>query len=230
MVLTRASKPAPGHSYDTQIQDDGQKNDRAIGHSGVTNGSDRDPSEAASHSYGNADPASSQGSHGAIGHSGVTNGSDRDPSEAASHSYESTDPASSQGSHGAIGHSGVTNGSDESQEYLTRRTRVEALVGKHRAYYERSFDRRGVLGAIEYFSRSAENEQELVRQVRILDAGEDPQKTGNNPPPETADQPQEEETPDRYAVGDCPDCGRPFGTYGGAQYCTDCTERRHRGE
>ena len=57
---------------------------------------------------------------------------------------------------------------DEGQEYLSRRARVEALVLAHRGYYDRSFDRRGVLGAIEFFSRSAENEQELLRQADIL--------------------------------------------------------------
>ena len=76
----------------------------------------------------------------------------------------------------------MTNGSNEGQEYLARRDRVESLVQRHRSYYERSFDRRGVLGAIEYFSRTAENEQELLRQVRILDAGEDPQKYGYRRP------------------------------------------------
>ena len=94
----------------------------------------------------------------------------------------------------------------------------------HRAYYQRSFSRRGLLGAIEYFSRSDGNEQELLRQARILEAGEDPGQGGTGPPTEP-------ETPpdfDRYAVGQCPDCGRPFGTYGGAQYCTDCTQRRRR--
>ena len=156
----------------------------------------------------------------------MTDGAESAPAEGQD-SYESEAPGSSQGGHGAIGHSEVTNGFQEGQAYLARRDRVEAQVEKHRAYYTRSFDRRGVLGAIEYFSRTAENEQELLRQVRILDAGEDPQKAGTDAPPDNAAQAQEE-TPDRYAFDYCPDCGKPFATYGGAEYCTDCTQRRRR--
>ena len=108
----------------------------------------------------------------------VTNGPPGNPPEVASHSYESADSGSPQGNHGAIGHSEVTNGLDEGQEYLARRARVETLVMKHRTYYERSFNRRGLLGAVEFFSRSAENEQDLIRQVNILDGGGDPRQTG----------------------------------------------------
>ena len=218
------SEPALGHSYETRVQADGQENDQAIGHCEVTNGPLHDPS----HSYENADPASPEGNHGAIGHSEVTNGPTENPSEEASHSYEKPYSSTSLENHGAIGHSEVTNGSEEGQEYLARRSRVETLVQQHRNYYERSFDRRGVLGAIEFFSRSPENEQELIRQVKILDTGGDPRKSGTDPPVPAAGHPETEEEPDRYAVGDCPDCGRPFGTYGGARYCTDCTERRRR--
>ena len=99
---------------------------------------------------------------------------------------------------------------------------------EHRTYYERSFDRRGLPGAVEFFSRSAENEQDLIRQVGILNAGGDPRETGTGPPPGNAAQPQARVDPDRYEVGVCPDCGRPFATHGGAEYCTDCTERRRR--
>ena len=158
----------------------------------------------------------------------MTNGSSGSSPVEASHSYKSPDSGSSQGTHKAIGHSEVTNGSDEGQEYLSRRARVEPLVMRHRTYYQQSFNRRGVLGAIEYFSRSAENEQDLIRQVGILEAGGDPRETSTGPPPGTAAQPQAQVDPDRYAVGDCPDCGRPFATHGGAEYCTDCTERRRR--
>ena len=113
---------------------------------------------------------------------------------------------------------------DEGQEYLSRRARVEELVMAHGAYYRRSFNRRGLPGAVEYFSRSDENEQELLRQVRMLEAGEDPRRGGTDPPEQDEEQPD----PDRYAFGYCPDCGKPFATYGGAQYCTDCTQRRRR--
>ena len=218
----------PGDSYGTADSGTYLGTRGAIGHSEVTDGSPEGPPKDASHSYGNPDSASSQENRGAIGHPGVTNGSPEDPSEEAPHSYEPPDSGSSQGTHGAIGHSEVTNGSDEGQEYLARRDRVETLVEQHRSYYERSFDRRGVLGAIEFFSRSPENEQELIRQVRILDSGGDPRKSGSDPPVPTAGHPETEEAPDRYAVGECPDCGRPFGTYGGAEYCTDCTQRRRR--
>ena len=165
---------------------------------------------------------------GANGHPEVGNGEDEPPAAPPSDSYETAIPEDSQESHGAIGHSQVTNGLDEGQEYLARRARVETLVLEHRTYYERSFDRRGLPGAVEFFSRSAENEQDLIRQVGILDAGRDPRETGTGPPPDNAAQPQARVDPDRYEVGDCPDCGRPFATHGGAEYCTDCTERRRR--
>ena len=76
---------------------------------------------------------------------------------------------------------GPAAGLDEGQEYLARRARVEELVMAHGAYYRRSFSRRGLPGAVEYFSRSDENEQELLRQVRILEAGEDPRQAGHRP-------------------------------------------------
>ena len=218
----------PGDSYGTGYSGTSQEIHRAIGHSGVANGSPEDPSEEAPHSYETPDSRSSQGAHGAIGHSGVTNGSPGDPTEEASDSYETPDSGSLQGTHGAIGHHEVTNGQDEGQEYLSRRARVQDLVMNHRDYYQQSFNRRGVLGAIEFFSRSTENEQDLIRQAGILGAGGDPRQTGTDPPPETETPPQSTEDSDRYAVGQCPDCGRPFATHGGAEYCTDCTERRRR--
>ena len=218
----------PGDGYETAGPDDGGESHGAIGHLEVTNGPLGNPSEVASHSYETPDSGSSQGNHGAIGHSEVTNGPPGNPSEVASHSYETPDSGGPQRNHGAIGHSEVTNGPDEGQEYLSRRGRVEALVTEHRSYYDRSFSRRGVLGAIEFFSRSAENEQDLIRQVGILEAGGDPRESGTGPAPGDPAQPQARGDPDRYAVGDCPDCSRPFATHGGAKYCTDCTERRRR--
>ena len=204
------------------------RNGGANGHPEVGNGEDEPPAAPPSDSYETAVPDDARESHGAIGHQEVTNGSPENPSEEASHSYETPDSGGSHGTHGAIGHSQVTNGLDEGQEYLARRARVETMVLEHRTYYERSFDRRGLPGAVEFFSRSAENEQDLIRQVGILDVGGDPRETGTGPPPDNAAQPQARVDPDRYEVGDCPDCGRPFATHGGAEYCTDCTERRRR--
>ena len=218
----------PGDSYETADSRTSPETHGAIGHSRVTNGSAENPPEEDSRSYETPDSGTSQESHGAIGHCGVTNGSPTNPPEAASDSYEAPDSGSSQGTHGAIGHSEVTNGPDEGQEYLSRRARVQELVMNHRDYYQRSFDRRGVLGAIEYFSRSGENEQELMRQAGILEAGGDPRQSGTDPPPEPGAQSQTSEDSDRYGVGQCPDCGGPFATHGGATHCTDCTERRRR--
>ena len=75
----------------------------------------------------------------------------------------------------------VTGEPDEGRQYLSRRARVEALVLEHRPYYDRSF-RGGVLTAIEFFSRSDENEQELLRQAGILEAGQDPRAQDAGPP------------------------------------------------
>ena len=218
----------PGDSYETAESRSSQENHDAIGHSAVTNGIPGEPPDEASRSYENPDSDNSPGTHEAIGHSAVTNGSPANLPEEASHSYENPDSGTSQEPHGAIGHSGVTNGPgsepDEGQEYLARRARVEELVMAHGAYYRRSFSRRGLPGAVEYFSRSDENEQELLRQVRILEAGEAPRLPGTGPPGQDEEPPD----PDRYAFGYCPDCGKPFATYGGAEYCTDCTQRRRR--
>ena len=216
------------HNYESPDSDSLPGTHETIGHSEVTNGSPDNPPAEASHSYENPDSGTSQESHGAIGHSRVTNGSPDNPPEEASHSYENPDSGTSQESHRAIGHSGVPNGPvaepDEGQEYLARRARVEEIVMAHGAYYRRSFSRRGLPGAVEYFSRSDEHEQELLRQVRILEAGEDPRQAGTGPPGQDEEPPD----PDRYAFGYCPDCGKPFATYGGAEYCTDCTQRRRR--
>ena len=217
-----------GDSYETVDSRTSQETHGAIGHSGVTNGSYENPPDEDSRSYETADSSTSQENHGAIGHSEVTNGSPGSPPEEASHSYETLDSGSSQGTHGAIGHSEVPNGPDEGQEYLSRRARVQELVMNHRDYYTRSFNRGGLPSAVEYFSRSPGHEQELMDQVALQEAGGNPRQTGTGPPPELGAQSQSPTDSDRYAVGHCPDCSRPFATHGGATHCTDCTERRRR--
>ena len=218
----------PGDSYETADSRTSPETHGAIGHSGVTNGSAENPPEEDSRSYETPDSGTSQESHGAIGHSGVTNGSAENPAEEDSRSYETPDSGSPQGTHAAIGHSEVTNGPDEGQEYLSRRARVQNLVMNHRDYYTRSFTRGGLPSAVEYFSRSPGHEQELMNQVALLEAGGDPRQSGTGPPTEPEAPPQSTEDSDRYAVGQCPDCGRPFATHGGATHCSDCTERRRR--
>ena len=215
------------HSYETPDSGSSQESDGAIGHSEVTDGSmEALPDENHhSHEAQDSEPRSK------AQEPEVTNGPSESRLVGASHSYESPDSRRSQGTHEPISHSEVTNGpdqADEGQEYLSRRSRVQDLVMNHRDYYQQSFSRRGVLGAIEYFSRSAGHEQDLIRQTGILEAGGDPRETGTGPPPGSAAPPQAQVDPDRYAVGDCPDCGRPFATHGGATHCTDCTERRRR--
>ena len=204
------------------------RNGHANGHSVVTNGEDEPTTGPPGDSYETADSGTSQETHGAIGHSGVTNGSAGEPAEDASHSYETLDSGTSQEAQGAIGHSEVTNGPepDEGQEYLSRRARVQELVMNHRDYYTRSFNRGGLASAVEYFSRSPGHEQELMDQVALLEAGGNPRDTGADPPP-TPEAPSSADS-DRYAAGQCPDCGRPFATHGGETHCTDCTERRRR--
>ena len=151
------------------------------------------------------------------------------PTQDASHSYETSDSGGSPEEPGPIAHSELSNGSDEGQEYLARRDRVESLVMKQRAYYDRSFHRRGVLGAIEYFSRSAENEQELVRQVGILDAGQDPARASNEARQQTEGPPSPVNPESgRREVEYCPDCGNPYTTFNGEERCPDCTGRRRR--
>ena len=86
-----------------------------------------------------------------------------------------------------------------------------------------------MLGAIEYFSRSAENERELVRQVGILDAGQDPGRPGNEARQQT-EGPAPPVNPEtgRSEVEYCPDCGSPYTTFNGEERCPDCTGRRRR--
>ena len=204
-------------------------NGGTIAHPGVTDGGGVPHSEQPSHSYETADPSGSTGESGAIAHSELSNGSETVPPQEGSHSYETTDPGDSTGESGAIAHSELSNGKNEAQEYLARRDRVESMVIKHRDYYDRSFHRRGVLGAIEYFSRSVENQQELVRQVGILDAGQDPAKATDEAPHQTEGQapPVNQET-GRREVEYCPDCGSPYTTFNGEERCPDCTNLRRR--
>ena len=200
-----------------------------IAHSELSNSPETVLTQDASHSYETSDSGGSPEESGPIAHSELSNGPETAPTQDASHSYETPDSGGSPEEPGPIAHSELSNGSGEGQEYLARRDRVESLVMKQRAYYDRSFHRRGVLGAIEYFSRSAENEQELVRQVGILDAGQDPARAGNE-----AHQQTEGPTPPvnpesgRREVEYCPDCGSPYTTFNGEERCPDCTGRRPR--
>ena len=166
---------------------------------------------------------------GAVGHVEAGNGEREIPLDEASHSYELTVSDGPPGSTAAIDHSEGSNGPDEGQEYLARRHRVESLVMKHRSYYDRSFHRRGVLGAIEYFARSDENEKDLVRQVGILDAGKDPVRANDDTgqQPEGPSPPVNQET-GRREVEYCPDCSSPYTTFNGQERCPDCTDRRRR--
>ena len=205
------------------------RNGHTNGHSEVTNGEDEPPAGPPSDSYETENSGISAETHEPIGQSEVPNGPPESPSETGSHSYENPESDGSQGTHGAIGHSEVPNGPDEGQEYLARRARVEALVLAHRGYYDRSFDRRGVLGAIEFFSRSAENEQELLRQAAILDAGQDPARTsGAAPPPAQGPAPPVNRETGRREVEFCPDCSSPYTTFNGEVRCPGCTGRRRR--
>ena len=200
-----------------------------IAHSELSNGPETAPTQDASHSYETSDSGGSPEESGPIAHSELSNGPETAPTQDASHSYETSDSGGSPEEPGPIAHSELSNGSGEGQEYLARRDRVESLVMKQRAYYDRSFHRRGVLGAIEYFSRSAENEQELVRQVGILDAGQDPARAGNEARQQT-EGPTPPVNPEsgRREVEYCPDCGSPYTTFNGEERCPDCTGRRRR--
>ena len=219
----------PSHSYEIADPSGSTGESGAIAHSELSNGSETVPLQQAPHSYETADPSGSTAESGAIAHSELSNGSETVPLQQPPHSYETADPSGSTAESGAIAHSELSNGKNEAQEYLARRDRVESMVIKHRAYYDRSFHRRGVLGAIEYFSRSAENEQELVRQVGILDAGQDPAKATDEAPQQTEGPapPVNQET-GRREVEYCPDCGSPYTTFNGEERCPDCTNLRRR--
>ena len=213
------------HSYET-VDPQGSRGTRAaIGHSGVTDGKDGPSPQQVRRSYESQESESLQRESGAIGHSGVTNGKDEPPPEEAGHSYENQVSGTSQETREAIGHSGVTDGLDDGQEYLARRERVQALVMEHRGYYGRSF-RGGLLSAIEYFARNDENEADLLRQVYVLRAGQEPADSGSDPPGEREASPVPMTASGRREVEYCPDCGSPYTTFRGAEYCPDCTDRR----
>ena len=217
------------HSYETSDSGGSPEEPGPIARSELSNGSETAPTQDASHSYETADSGGSPEEPGPIAHSELSNGSETAPTQDASHSYETADSRGSPEEPGPIAHSELSNGSGEGQEYLARRDRVESLVMKQRAYYDRSFHRRGVLGAIEYFSRSAENEQELVRQVGILDAGQDPARASNEARQQTEGPPPSVNPESgRREVEYCPDCGSPYTTFNGEERCPDCTGRRRR--
>ena len=204
------------------------KNGGAIGHSGMTDGEEAEAPEPTSHSYETPDFITSTEAHGAIGHSEVTDGSAETPPGENPRSHEAPDSEST--TQEPIGHSGVAGGSDEGQQYLARRGRVEALVTEHRGYYDRSF-RGGVLSAIHHFSLNSENEQELLRQVSVIRAGQEPSPSGvgaaqggERPPP------REERLTEsgRREVEYCPDCGSPYTTFNWEERCPDCTDLRRR--
>ena len=219
-----AEPPEPlSHSYETAVSGPSTGVHEAIGHSRVTDGEEAEPPEPLSHSYETAVSGPSTEVREPIGHSGVTDGSEENHSDESSRSREA--PASEP--QDPAGHSVVTNGEDEGQQYLARRARVEALVMEHRGYYGRSF-RGGLLSAIEFFARSDGNEADLVRQVDVLRAGQEPAESGSDPPRER-DAPSVPMTASgRREVEYCPDCGSPYTTFRGAEYCPDCTDRRRR--
>ena len=222
-----AHDPAP-HSYGNPGIGASTEAHGAIGHFGVTDGQEAEAPEPTSHSYETPDFSTPTGDHGAIGHSGVTDGSAESMPKDPLRSHEAPDPEPWPTPQEATGHSEVTGDPDEGQQYLARRARVEALVTEHRGYYDRSF-RGGVLSAIEYFSRSAENEAELNRQAGILRAGRDPSAQDADPPKgNEGPPPRVNPETGRREVEFCPDCNSPYTTFNGEERCPDCTDRRRR--
>ena len=165
------------HSYETAGPVRSSEESGPIAHSELSNGPETAPTQDASHSYETADPGGSPRESGPIAHSELSNGPETAPTQEASHSYETADPGGSPGESGAIAHSELSNGPDTGQEYLSRRGRVEALVMEHRGYYDRRF-RGGVLSAVHHFSLNSENEDDLLRQVNVLRAGQEPGPSG----------------------------------------------------
>ena len=160
----------------------------------------------------------------------MTDGSGETPPDDSSRSREAPDSEPSSATRDANGHPAVTNGADEGQQYLARRGRVEALVTEHRNYYDRSF-RGGVLSAIHHFSRNSENEEELLRQVNVLRAGQEPRSSGAGAAQRAeGSSPREEPLTEsgRREVEFCPDCNSPYTTFNGEERCPDCTDRRRR--
>ena len=223
-----AELPEPlSHSYETAVSGPSTAVHGAIGHSRVTDGEEAELPEPPSDSYETAGSGLSAGVHGAIGHSGVTDGSEDAHPDESSRSYEATAPEPPPQPQDPTGHSAVTNGEDEGQQYLARRGRVQTLVMEHRSYYDRSF-RGGLLSAIEYFARSEENEADLVRQVDVLRAGQEPADSGSDPPEETEAPSVPMTASGRREVEYCPDCGSPYTTFNDEVRCPDCTYRRRR--
>ena len=167
---------------------------------------------------------------GTIAHSELSNSPETVLTQDASHSYETSDSGGSPEEPGPIAHSELSNGSGEGQEYLSRRGRVEALVMEHRSYYDRRF-RGGVLSAIHHFSLNSENEDDLLRQVNVLRAGQEPSPSGVGAAQGAERPPPREETlteSGRREVEYCTDCGSPYTTFNGEERCPDCTGRRRR--
>ena len=205
-------------------------NGATIAHPGVTDGDGVPHPEQSSHSYETADPVRSSEESGAIAHSELSNGPETIPSQEASNTYETADLGGSPRESGAIAHSELSNGSDAGQEYLARRARVEALVMEHRGYYDRSF-RGGVLSAVHHFSLNDENELELLRQISVIRAGQEPGSSGAGAAQEPERPPPREERlteSGRREVEYCPDCSSPYTTFNGEERCPDCTDRRRR--
>ena len=218
------------HSYETAGPVRSSEESGSIAHSELSNGPETIPPQEASHSYETAGPGGSPGESGAIAHSELSNGPETAPPQDASHSYETAGPVRSSEESGAIAHSELSNGPDTGQEYLSRRGRVEALVMEHRGYYDRRF-RGGVLSAVHHFSLNSENEDDLLRQVNVLRAGQEPGPSGAGAAQGAERAPPREEPlteAGRREVEYCPDCGSPYTTFNGEERCPDCTGRRRR--
>ena len=232
--LSNGPETAPSqetsHSYETADPGGSPGESGAIAHSELSNGPETAPTQEASHSYETADLGGSPGESGAIAHSELSNGPETAPTQDASHSYETAGPGGSPGESGPIAHSELSNGPDTGQEYLSRRGRVEALVMEHRSYYDRRF-RGGVLSAVHHFSLNSENEDDLLRQVNVLRAGQEPGPSGAGAAQDPERAPPREEPlteSGRREVEYCPDCGSPYTTFNGEERCPDCTGRRRR--
>ena len=218
------------HSYETAGPGGSPGESGAIAHSELSNGPETAPTQDASHSYENEDSGSSPGEYGPIAHLELSNGPDTIPPQETSHSYETAGPGGSPGESEAIAHSELSNGPDTGQEYLSRRGRVEALVMEHRGYYDRRF-RGGVLSAVHHFSLNSENEGDLLRQVNVLRAGQEPGSSGAGAAQGAERAPPREEPlteSGRREVEYCPDCGSPYTTFNGEERCPDCTGLRRR--
>ena len=206
-------------SYETPAH---QGSGGPVGHPNVTDGEPPAATETTSHSYETPGSGEPTGENASIGHPNVTDGKPPAAAETASHSYETPGSGEPTGENAPIGHSQVTNGPTEGQQYLERRARVELLVSEFRDHFAKTFTRRGIAGAVHYFSESGEREAELRAQVETL--RNEALAAAATPPPET-----ERLTPSgRSGIESCPECGTPFPTYSGAEYCPECTDRRKR--